>query len=162
SKYDRHGWMQDAVDHTAMGFLGITLRCARCHDHTYDPFTQEEYFQFRALFEPYQVRMDRAPAQPDTQNDGLARHYDETPNAETTKPSPVAEKAVAAAKAALPALEARIKADKAKYLNSLDAEALSEAARKAERQAGILKAAENVLRAHLELEAAGTDEKKIG
>ena len=83
SKYDRHGWMQDAVDHTAMGFLGITLKCARCHDHKYDPFTQEEYFQFRAFFEPYQVRTDRVPGQPDTEKDGLARAYDAEPNAET-------------------------------------------------------------------------------
>src|SRR5437867_10659631 len=61
----------------------------------------------------------------------------------------------------MPALEARIRADKAKYSNAPDADAVVEAARKAEREAGILKAAENILRAHLELTEAGSDEKKI-
>jgi len=83
SRYDRHGWMQDAVDHTAMAFLGVTLKCARCHDHKYDPFTQEEYYRFRAFFEPYQVRTDRVPGELDTAKNGLARIYDAEPNAKT-------------------------------------------------------------------------------
>jgi hypothetical protein len=72
----REKWMQDTVEHTAMAFLGITLGCARCHDHMYDPLLQKEYYQFRAIFEPHQVRLDRRPGQPDTKLEGVARAYD--------------------------------------------------------------------------------------
>jgi hypothetical protein len=72
----REKWMQDTVEHTAMAFLGITLGCARCHDHMYDPILQKEYYQVRAIFEPHQVRLDRIPGQPDTKKDGLPRAYD--------------------------------------------------------------------------------------
>ena len=82
-KFNRHAWLQEAVDHTAMGFLGITLKCARCHDHKFDPFTQVDYYRFRAFFEPHDARADRVPGQPDTLKDGLARVYDATPDAPT-------------------------------------------------------------------------------
>ena len=57
----REKWMQDVVDHTGQAFLGVTLGCARCHDHMYDPILQKEYYQVRAIFEPHQVRIDRGP-----------------------------------------------------------------------------------------------------
>ncbi len=72
----REKWLQDAVDHTAQAFLGITLGCARCHDHMFDPITQKEYYQFRAIFQPHNVRTDRLPGWPDTKKNGLPRVYD--------------------------------------------------------------------------------------
>jgi hypothetical protein len=82
-RYDRDGWMQDVVDHTAMAFLGLTLKCARCHDHKYDPLTQQDYYQFRAFFEPYDVRLDRVPGEPNLDKAGLARAYDAKADAPT-------------------------------------------------------------------------------
>jgi len=58
---DRNVWMQDAVNHTFQGFLGVSMNCARCHDHMYDPLSQKEYYQVRAIFEPYRVRIDAVP-----------------------------------------------------------------------------------------------------
>jgi hypothetical protein len=63
--FNRNVWLQDAVEYTTMGLLGITLKCCRCHDHKYDPFTQKDYYRFRAFFEPYDVRTDRIPGKPE-------------------------------------------------------------------------------------------------
>jgi hypothetical protein len=75
-KFNRNVWLDNTIEHTSKAFLGITLNCARCHDHKYDPVAQEDYYRFRAFFEPYQVRTDRVPGQADPLKDGLARVYD--------------------------------------------------------------------------------------
>lgn len=42
--------VMDRVATTATAFLGVTLACAQCHDHKFDPFTQRDYYQFYAFF----------------------------------------------------------------------------------------------------------------
>ena len=58
-------WMRENVEHTGKAFLGLTIQCAHCHDHKYDPISQEEYFRFRAFFEPIELRQDRVPGEAD-------------------------------------------------------------------------------------------------
>ena len=79
----REKWIQDTVEHTAQAFLGITLQCAKCHDHMYDPIAQKEYYQFRAIFEPHDVRTDRIPGQPDIKLDGIPRVFDKNLDVKT-------------------------------------------------------------------------------
>jgi hypothetical protein len=79
----REKWMQDVVDHTGQAFLGVTIGCARCHDHMYDPILQQEYYRIRAIFEPHQVRIDRVPGMLDTAKDGIPRAFDAQIDART-------------------------------------------------------------------------------
>jgi hypothetical protein len=79
----REKWLQDTVDHTMLAFQATTMACAKCHDHFFDPHTQEEYYRLRAVFEPHKVRIDRVPGQVDTKIDGLSRVFDAEPAAKT-------------------------------------------------------------------------------
>ncbi|MBX9788404.1 MAG: DUF1549 and DUF1553 domain-containing protein [Pirellulales bacterium] len=49
---DRYDQLDDVVGTTAATFLAITLRCARCHDHKFEPFSQRDYSRVLAVFEP--------------------------------------------------------------------------------------------------------------
>ena len=46
-EYDQ---LTDFTDTTGSAFLGMTVGCARCHDHKYDPISQKEYFGLQAIF----------------------------------------------------------------------------------------------------------------
>ena len=74
--FNRNQWLDETVEHVSKGFLGLTLNCAKCHDHKYDPFPQADFYRMRAFFEPYHVRLDVRPGQPDLARDGLPRVYD--------------------------------------------------------------------------------------
>ncbi len=44
--------LTDAVDTTSAVFLGLTVGCARCHDHKFDPIPQRDYYRLQAVFAP--------------------------------------------------------------------------------------------------------------
>ncbi len=44
-------YVADRVHTASTVFMGLTLRCARCHDHKFDPLSQREYYEFFAFFD---------------------------------------------------------------------------------------------------------------
>jgi len=42
--------LDDIISTTSLTFLGITLQCARCHNHKFDPIPQKDYYQIQAVF----------------------------------------------------------------------------------------------------------------
>ena len=46
-KYDR---LEDLVNVTCTSFIGLTVKCARCHDHKFDPIMQSDYYKVAAAF----------------------------------------------------------------------------------------------------------------
>jgi len=81
--FNRTTWLDQTIEHTGKAFLGLTLNCAKCHDHKYDPLTHVDYYNFRAIFEPHQVRLDPVPGEINFDKDGLPRVFDDHLNAET-------------------------------------------------------------------------------
>jgi hypothetical protein len=45
-----HLTLEDTIDATGRTFLGLTLRCARCHDHKFDPVSQRDYYALYGTF----------------------------------------------------------------------------------------------------------------
>jgi hypothetical protein len=74
--FNRNQWMEETVEHVSKGFLGLTMNCAKCHDHEYDPIFQIDFYRMRAIFEPYHVRIDAVPGEPDLARDGIPRVFD--------------------------------------------------------------------------------------
>jgi hypothetical protein len=46
----------NAVETASTAFMGMTVGCAKCHDHMYDPISQRDYYAMKALFDPLVLR----------------------------------------------------------------------------------------------------------
>ena len=51
-KEDRFDQLDDIINTTSQVFLGMTLACARCHDHKFEPLTAHDYYRMVAIFVP--------------------------------------------------------------------------------------------------------------
>jgi mono/diheme cytochrome c family protein len=47
-----YGIVHDTLEIVGTGLLGLTINCARCHDHKFDPIPQEDYYRLMAIFAP--------------------------------------------------------------------------------------------------------------
>ncbi len=59
--------LDDMINTTGTAFLGLTLGCARCHNHKFDPVTQTDYYAVQAVFAGVQHGDARLPVSPETQ-----------------------------------------------------------------------------------------------
>jgi hypothetical protein len=57
-KLRRQNALNDITETTSMVFLGLTLGCARCHDHKFDPIRQSDFYRLQAFFSPARFRDD--------------------------------------------------------------------------------------------------------
>jgi hypothetical protein len=49
---DRYDQLDDIVSTTGQAFLGLTISCARCHDHKFEPLATRDYYSLVAVFNP--------------------------------------------------------------------------------------------------------------
>ncbi|HYP12682.1 MAG TPA: PSD1 and planctomycete cytochrome C domain-containing protein [Bryobacteraceae bacterium] len=47
---ERHEALDDLISTTSLAFSGLTVGCARCHDHKFDPIPQKDYYKLQAVF----------------------------------------------------------------------------------------------------------------
>src|SRR6185369_15212846 len=75
--------LDDRVDVLCRGFLGLTVACARCHDHKFDPIPTRDYYSLAGIFASTQYKeypvadpqtaaaFDKAQAEIKVRNDGI-------------------------------------------------------------------------------------------
>jgi hypothetical protein len=100
-------YVADRVQTLGRAFLGVTLECARCHDHKYDPVSQREYFELYAFFNSI--------------NESGQAPYSGMPSPTVILPSAEAEVRLAALQQQRGALEAAVDMKSSTYDSGFDA-----------------------------------------
>jgi hypothetical protein len=70
----------DRVDMVTRGMLGVTVACARCHDHKYDPFTAKDYYALAGVFASTAYK--EYPLVPEVEVKAWKKHKEEMDTAE--------------------------------------------------------------------------------
>lgn len=76
---DEARWLRllDRVNTTGTVWMGATIECAQCHNHKYDPFSQREYYQLVAFFEPSEeIALDLTDADKKKQREALQKELE--------------------------------------------------------------------------------------
>ena len=69
--------INDRIDVVTKGFLGLTVSCARCHDHMFDPIPTEDYYSLHGVFaSSYEPRVRPIIGADPTKNPSYADYYE--------------------------------------------------------------------------------------
>jgi hypothetical protein len=119
---ERNNAVAETLKVVGSGFLGLTVGCAQCHDHRYDPIATADYYRLRAIFDPaYDLKKWQTPTQ---------RLVNLTPADTVQKRAEIEAKAVE--------IEKQIRADEVKRENEVfevEIQKIPEADRKVAREA---------------------------
>ncbi|MEZ5403225.1 MAG: DUF1549 and DUF1553 domain-containing protein [Bryobacteraceae bacterium] len=61
----RQELLNDLTDNTSFAFLGVTMACARCHDHKFDPLLHRDYYRLQAFFSNIRIDDEASTASPE-------------------------------------------------------------------------------------------------
>ncbi|HTU26235.1 MAG TPA: DUF1553 domain-containing protein [Pirellulales bacterium] len=80
---NRHDIIDDRIDVTTRGLLGLTVTCARCHDHKFDPIPTADYYSLYGIFDSSEVPPVPAPIELPPSDSDLAAQAKEIQSAES-------------------------------------------------------------------------------
>ncbi|MEX2368071.1 MAG: DUF1553 domain-containing protein [Balneolaceae bacterium] len=124
-------YVADRVNTTSKAFMGITLQCARCHDHKFDPVSINEYYEFAAFFD----NINEAGQIP---NEGVSGPTVLLPDEETDKMIDYLKNQIAGQEQALEEMQAEKRQEFRRWLSRLE-------------RGGVNRLESNGLIAHLDL-----------
>jgi hypothetical protein len=75
-KFNRNTWLDKTIEHSGKAFLGLTIGCAKCHDHMYDPISQRAYYEYRAVFETHDIRDSKVASSVNPLGQTIPRVFD--------------------------------------------------------------------------------------
>jgi hypothetical protein len=75
-KLRRQNALNDITETTSLVFLGLTMGCARCHDHKFDPIRQSDFYRLQAFFTPARFRDDYPILRPEERGQYERRRLD--------------------------------------------------------------------------------------
>ena len=76
----------NSVETISTAFMGLTVGCAKCHDHMYDPIKQRDFYAMKALFDPLVPRKITLATATDLFNSGKAMEEEEKRRAKIEEP----------------------------------------------------------------------------
>ena len=103
-------YVVDRVDTTATVWLGLTLGCARCHEHKYDPISQQEFYEVFAFF-------NNVPERGKTVKYGNSPPFIPAPTAEQGEELAEVDRSLAAAKRTVADLRPRLEREREAWAN---------------------------------------------
>ena len=104
----RTEYVADRTETTANVWLGLTVGCARCHDHKFDPITQKDYYSLFAFF-------NNVPEKGFVWNFGNEDPVIKTPSPDEQKRLDALDRRIADARRAVEQIEPQIEKDQAKW-----------------------------------------------